>query len=116
MANIQNVLGNNVRRLRNRNCWSQVFLADRLNVSVSFVSIIESGQRGVSLSLIESIASVFGVSVPYLFTDHDEPCAAASSISNDEMSEMKDELKKELVKLVDDFFRQKQLGSILGRN
>ena len=107
MANIQTVLGNNIRRLRNKNCWSQIFLADKLDVSVSFVSIIESGQRGVSLALIENIAEVFDVSVPYLFTDHDSP-NPKSNFGESEMDEMRDELKSLFSSFIDDFFRQKR--------
>ena len=107
MANIQTILGNNVRRLRNRNGWSQIFLADKLDVSVSFISIIESGQRGVSLQLIEDIASVFEVPVPYLFTDYDEKNSARNNAET-EMIELRNDLKNELSSFIDDFFIQRK--------
>ncbi len=106
MAKIQTVLGNNIRRLRNKNCWSQIFLADRLNVSVSFISVVESGQRGVSLSLIENIASVFGVSVPYLFTDHESE--NPPSCSKFETEIFKEELKEGISNFIEDFFKKKK--------
>ena len=106
MANIQTVLGNNVRRLRNRNAWSQIFLADKLDVSVSFISIIESGQRGVSLQLIEDIANVFEVPVPYLFIDYDAPDSQTKSLEESAMIELRNDLKNELSNFVDKFFIQ----------
>ena len=106
MANIQTVLGNNVRRLRNRNAWSQIFLADKLDVSVSFISIIESGQRGVSLQLIEDIANVFEVPVPYLFIDYDTPDSQTKSLEESAMIELRNDLKNELSNFVDKFFIQ----------
>mgnify|MGYP002857491284 FL=1 len=108
MANIQTVLGNNIRRLRNRNGWSQIFLADKLDVSVSFISIIESGQRGVSLQLIEDIASVFEVPIPYLFTDYDEEISRHKSFDESEMIEFRNDLKTELSDFIDTFFIQQK--------
>ena len=111
MANIQRVLGNNVRRLRNRNGWSQIFLADRLDVSVSFISIIESGQRGVSLQLIEEIANVFEVPVPYLFTDHEAEKNPQKNIDDSELIELHNDLKEGLSDYIDAFFvRRKNKG------
>ena len=104
MANIQTVLGNNVRRLRNRKGWSQIFLADRLDVSVSFISIIESGQRGVSLQLIEDIANVFEVPVPYLFTDYDDKTSSYSGIEKAELVELRNDLKEGISDYIDSFF------------
>ena len=100
MAGIQTILGNNVRQLRTKKGWSQLFLADKLDVSVSFISIIESGQRGVSLPLVEDIASVFNVPIPYLFTDHD---AAATPAAAPDL----DALKAGLADYIDSFFARR---------
>ena len=108
MANIQVVLGNNVRRLRNRNGWSQIFLADKLDVSVSFISIIESGQRGVSLTLIEDIASVFKVPIPYLFTDNEDADSFKKMNIEFEKQEMKEDLKIGISEYIDKFFSEQR--------
>ena len=108
MANIQTVLGNNVRRLRTRNGWSQIFLADKLDVSVSFISIIESGQRGVSLQLIEDIANVFEVPVPYLFTDYENRNSRRNFFAETELIELRNDLKEGLSNYIDSFFIHKK--------
>ena len=101
------MLGNNVRRLRNQKGWSQVYLADKLEVSVSFISIIESGQRGVSLPLIENIAEVFNVSVPFLFTDHDKN-DAENSMDILKLSDLESDLKDNMNAFLTDFFNARR--------
>ena len=108
MAGIQTVLGDNIRRLRNQKGWSQIFLADKLDVSVSFISIIESGQRGVSLPLIEDIATVFEVPIPYLFIDHENEQTTYKSLIECELAELKTGLKAGIANYIDSFFAQQR--------
>ena len=53
MAKIKTILGDNIRTLRNEKGWTQVYLADRLQITAPFLAQIESGKRGMSLDLIE---------------------------------------------------------------
>jgi transcriptional regulator with XRE-family HTH domain len=52
----------NVRRLRARKKLSQKALADRVGISVSYVSMLERGQRSPPLETIEKMARALGVS------------------------------------------------------
>lgn len=107
MSNIQRILGNNIRKLRNKKGWSQTFLADRLDISTSFVTLVESGQRGMSLSLVEDIASLFDIPIPYLFTDH-EDSEKSENISEIYLTELEDELKADLTAHLESFFEKKR--------
>ena len=69
MAGIQQILGQNIKRLRKERDWSRNFLAEKLDISVSFLTMVELGKRGISLALVEDVASVFRVPIPYLFTE-----------------------------------------------
>jgi transcriptional regulator with XRE-family HTH domain len=51
----------NVKRLRSRKKMSQKALADRVGISVSYVSMLERGQRSPPLETIEKMAKALGV-------------------------------------------------------
>ncbi|HZY02780.1 MAG TPA: helix-turn-helix transcriptional regulator [Anaeromyxobacteraceae bacterium] len=52
----------NVRRLRAKKKLSQKALADRVGISVSYVSMLERGQRSPPLETVEKMARALGVS------------------------------------------------------
>jgi transcriptional regulator with XRE-family HTH domain len=51
----------NVRRLRSRKRLSQKTLADKVGISVSYVSMLERGQRSPPLEPVEKVAKALGV-------------------------------------------------------
>jgi transcriptional regulator with XRE-family HTH domain len=51
----------NVRRLRAKKRISQKALADKVGISVSYVSMLERGQRSPPLETIEKMARALGV-------------------------------------------------------
>ena len=51
----------NVRKLRSRKKLSQKVLADKVGISVSYVSMLERGQRSPPLETIEKVARALGV-------------------------------------------------------
>ncbi len=53
-------VGPRMRRLREQAGWSQVALAQRLSLSLSYVSQIENNQRPVTASVLLKLAEVFG--------------------------------------------------------
>jgi len=56
----------NVRRLREKKKLSQKALADKVGISVSYVSMLERGQRSPPLETIEKMAKALGVPPPSL--------------------------------------------------
>lgn len=69
MGRIKTILGDNIRTLRTNKGWTQVYLADRLQITAPFLAQIESGKRGTSLDLVESIAELFGIPIASLFLE-----------------------------------------------
>lgn len=59
---------NRLRALRAERGWSQVDLADRLDVSRQSVIAIETGRYDPSLPLAFKIAELFGLSIEEIFT------------------------------------------------
>jgi len=51
----------NVRRLRAKKKLSQKALADKVGISVSYVSMLERGQRSPPLETVEKMAKALGV-------------------------------------------------------
>ena len=51
----------NVRRLRAKKQLSQKSLADKVGISVSYVSMLERGQRSPPLETVEKMAKALGV-------------------------------------------------------
>ncbi|MCX5732381.1 MAG: helix-turn-helix transcriptional regulator [Deltaproteobacteria bacterium] len=51
----------NIRRLREKKKLSQKALADKVGISVSYVSMLERGQRSPPLETIEKMAKALGV-------------------------------------------------------
>lgn len=71
MRKIKTILGNNIRTLRTNKGWTQVYLADRLQITAPFLAQIESGKRGTSLELVEAVAELFEVPIASLFLEKD---------------------------------------------
>jgi len=58
--------GDRIRRLRERNGWTQLELADAVKINNSVLSRIESGKRPVEDELLVRFADVFNTSADYL--------------------------------------------------
>jgi len=59
--NLLSRFASNVRRLRAKKKLSQKALADKVGISVSYVSMLERGQRSPPLETIEKMAKALGV-------------------------------------------------------
>lgn len=75
MAN--NIVGENIRILRDNAGFTQGNLARFMGVDQSLISKVEKGERSLSADMLEKIASLFGVTVNQL-EDQD---IAASKLS-----------------------------------
>jgi transcriptional regulator with XRE-family HTH domain len=63
---LANRIGAGLRGARQARRWSQATLAERLDVSVTYVGMLERGEKLASLPLLVQIARVLGVSVARL--------------------------------------------------
>ncbi len=61
-----NIMGENIRILRDNAGFTQGNLAVFLGVDQSLISKVEKGERNLSADMIEKIASLFGVTVDQL--------------------------------------------------
>ncbi|HEY2406941.1 MAG TPA: helix-turn-helix transcriptional regulator [Polyangiaceae bacterium] len=66
-------LGAAVRACRTEHGWSQAVLAERLESSVEYVSLLERGQRLPSVGTLVRLAQLFGVSAGALLGEKRPP-------------------------------------------
>ena len=58
--------GARIRELRIAKNLTQDDLAEHMNVSHGFISLIESGKKGCSVDVLIALSNLFGVSIDYL--------------------------------------------------
>lgn len=66
------ILRNNIIRLREERGWSQAELACRINMNNTALNKVEKGVRKLSSSELDELASVFNVSTDYLLGRSDK--------------------------------------------
>ncbi len=63
------ILGKNIRKARNRKCWVQQQLADKVKCNVGHISDIERGQRSPSIWLLASMCKALDTTMDKLFSE-----------------------------------------------
>jgi transcriptional regulator with XRE-family HTH domain len=64
-----NIIGKNIRQLRQKNGWSQNEVAKRLQISIPAFSKIETGITDINISRLDQIAKLFEVSTLEIISD-----------------------------------------------
>ncbi len=95
---IYEILGNNIRNLRKAYGWSQATLAEKVDLSVSYITMIELGQRSASLEVIEIIARSLNVPVAELFREED----VKKDIKNKRINDFEKEFHIKLKNLIEE--------------
>jgi Predicted transcription factor, homolog of eukaryotic MBF1 len=67
MTKLQKLVGAKIREIRKQKGWSQEELADHAGFHYSYIGSVERGQRNISLTNLEKVASTLGVDVHQLF-------------------------------------------------
>ena len=68
----QRVWFRNLQKARESKNWTQVKLANEIEVSQQSITYYETGTRVPSLEVAEKLSKVLGVSINYLLGDNDE--------------------------------------------
>ena len=100
-----NLIGKNIRTLRQKNSWSQGEVAKRLLISIPAFSKIETGITDVNISRLEQIANLFEVSVIDLISKegehHKTENAAEISMLKEKLAVKEDEIIKLQKKVIE---------------
>lgn len=80
MSDIGKRIGQRIRELRTQRTerWTQEDLAERAKISVSFLSMIERGERVAHVETLAAIASALGVTLSELFAGTDTVAGASA--------------------------------------
>lgn len=63
----RNKFGKNIRELRKQKGWSQETLAEKVGLHRTYISVVERGEKNLSIDNIAKIAKTLGVSLETLF-------------------------------------------------
>jgi transcriptional regulator with XRE-family HTH domain len=69
---VSSILASRIRTIRYSKGWTQKQLAQKINVTPSYISRIESCQKLPTLPIISNIADTFGIKVYELFVNYFE--------------------------------------------
>ena len=65
------VLSGNIKLYRSRNNWTQAELAEKINISINFLSDIETGKKWASPITLVKLSEVFSIEVYELLKPKD---------------------------------------------
>ena len=95
---LRDIVRTNIRRYRNYRKWTQAELAEKLDISINFLSDIENGKRWISPASMVKFASVLNIEPYELFKPADAPLPSVSTLFsgyNDEVLQaVSDSLKQ----------------------
>ena len=66
-SDILKIIGNNIKQARLSSGLTQEVLAERLNKSTNFVSLVERGASGISISTLVDICNVLHIDTSVIF-------------------------------------------------
>jgi transcriptional regulator with XRE-family HTH domain len=89
------ILSANIKRYRNRKEWSQIKLAEKLDISANFLADIETGKSWISSLTLVKLANVLGISVYELFLP-------LKQLENMETAEVDAKIKEALTRFTND--------------
>lgn len=64
---IMEVIGKNIRHARQQKKYTQEYLAEQLNTSDKFISMLERGASGISISSIVNLCNILDIEPNVLF-------------------------------------------------
>lgn len=81
-----NIVGNNIKTLRESMESSQSVIAHFLNVDQSLISKVEKGERNLSVDMLEKLAYLFGVSIDAIESSPIEASSLSAAFRESELS------------------------------
>ena len=99
---LKDIFGKNVKLVRNKRQYSQALLAEKADISITFLSNIERGLKFPKPAVLGQIADSLGVEVYELFKTNSTPNVLPIVVRNDskEMLEMLERLSKVMTQKV----------------
>jgi transcriptional regulator with XRE-family HTH domain len=77
---LRTIVRTNIRRYRGYRKWTQAELAEKLDISINFLSDIENGKKWISPTSMVKFASVLNIEPFELFKPADTPSPSVATI------------------------------------
>ena len=77
---LKDIVRANIKRYRNHRKWTQAEFAEKLDISINFLSDIENGKRWISPASMVKFASVLNIEPFELFKPVDAPLPSVSAM------------------------------------
>ncbi|MDQ7947822.1 MAG: helix-turn-helix transcriptional regulator [Pedobacter sp.] len=94
-----NIIGRNIRLLRQKNGWSQGEAAKRLQISIPAFSKIETGITDINISRLDQIAKLFNVSTIEIMVNEGEITSLTNFAEIGQLREKLTDREDEVIKL-----------------
>lgn len=89
---LRSAVGERVRNYRVTNSYTQTDFAEKIDISVNFLSEIENGKKGMSQETLYKLCEQFDLSADYILFGKDVPHTVdpAQTLNNSEMKTLTD--------------------------
>ena len=77
---LRDIVRTNIRRHRDYRKWTQAEFAEKLDISINFLSDVENGKRWISPASMVKFASVLNIEPYELFKPADTPLPSVSTL------------------------------------
>ena len=99
---LRRILSANIKHFRGLRGWSQVVLAEKIDISTNFLADVETGKSWISSLTLSKLANIFEIEAYELFkseiTPKDETKETIKSIMNDISVTIEHSLKQITIK------------------
>jgi len=98
-SDAKKTIGQNIRRLRKRNGWTQGYVAERVGLSIPTISQIELGQADVYFTKLKKFAEVFDIDYTFIVKGGDDSITAKYKAESIRLAALLDEKEEEIAQL-----------------
>jgi len=102
MANIRNILADNLKENRRKCGLSQSKLAEKAGISTQYIAMIELSRQFPTPEVLQRIASAFGIEAHELFAVPPSPESSMERLHKDIIREVREVIVEELEKALAD--------------
>jgi transcriptional regulator with XRE-family HTH domain len=107
MSDIKKILGDRIREVRGGRDWSQEELADRANISRSFMGEIERGESSATVDSLEKITNALEITLEDLFRNLQPPVNSRLAALMNKMNSLNAESLKDFLDFVEMLYNWK---------
>lgn len=95
--NFLQIIGQNIKRIRTLKGFSQEYVADSINKSVNFISLVENGKTGFSIQTLIDLCKLFEIDPNTIFDGIIFPNISSTNVFIEKTLNMFDEKDKSIV-------------------